>query len=89
MNPIPIIQSAYMAQWAIERIHDTTSMETAADALKHYGRVLLEQPPAMHELLRSVQDDLDKPVPTLRQLYTRFFEEWERLYARVHGPLAA
>lgn len=89
MNPVPIIQSAYLAQWAIERIHDLTSLETAADALKHHGRVLLEQSPEVHALICSVKDDLDKPIPTFQQLHARFLEEWERLYTRVHGSLAA
>jgi hypothetical protein len=87
ITPRQLLQAAYLAEGAIERIHDLTSLDTATMALLHFERLLIR---ADH----GTQEDADalslrenaEPAPTLLRLTEAHLNAWKTLYLRIHAP---
>ena len=90
----PVVQAlvaAYMAQDAIERMHDATSIESATAALGYYALVLMKTSPEHHQTVSCIRDEMERAVPTLTELHQRYLSVWSSLYVQIHStkPAAA
>lgn len=85
-TPLKLLQAAYLAQGAIERIHDLTSLDTATMALLHFERLLIRADYGTQGAARDLGlRENGEPAPTLMALTTAHLEAWKRLYFEIHA----
>ena len=88
---ILLLQAAYTAQDAIERMQDPSSIQTANAALGAYAQALLEVAPAHQLTLTQIRDERERGVPTLSELHRDYLAAYISTYSRIHNaqPAAA
>lgn len=80
-----LLCAVFVAEGAIERIHDLTSLEMASMALLHYEKTLLDCAPEVQldALGRAFHDGV--AIPTVYTLTNRYLTAWRQLYMAVHA----
>ncbi|HWQ10157.1 MAG TPA: hypothetical protein VN436_13645 [Holophaga sp.] len=88
---LQLLQAAYMAQDAIERMTDPQSIWAASSALGIYAKALMEAPPQHQAAISKIRDERDRGVPTLSELHQLFLATYVAIYIRIHNtnPAAA
>ena len=84
-TPDTLLHAAFIAEGAIERIHDLTSLETASQALLHYEKTLLDATPDVQTDARDRAFVEGLAVPTVFALTNSYITAWRRLYRQVHA----
>ena len=84
-SPDTLLHAAFCAEGAIERIHDLSSLETAAQALLHYEKTLLDCAPdvQLEAADRAFVEGL--AIPTVFALTNSYITAWRQLYLAAHG----
>jgi len=88
---ISMLQAAYTAQEAIDRMQDLHSIDVAQAALGAYARVLMEVAPEHQVTLSLIRDERERGVPTLSDLHKAYLSNYISIYTRIHNtqPAAA
>lgn len=84
-TPDSLLHAAFIAEGAIERIHDLTSLDTASQALLHYERTLLDATPDMQVAARDRAFVDGLVVPTVFALTSNYLTAWRQLYQAAHA----
>jgi hypothetical protein len=90
LTPRQLLQAAYLAEGAIERIHDLTSLDTATMALLHFERLLIRADHGVQEAADALSwRENGEPAPTLLRLTETHLDAWKALYLQLHAPTLA
>lgn len=84
-TPDTLLHAAFLAEGAMERIHDLTSLETASQALLHYEKVLLDAAPDIQIEARDQAFMDGLAIPTVFALTSSYIDAWRKLYLAIHA----
>lgn len=88
---LQLLQAAYTAQAAIERMQNLADMLQANSDLGAYAKALMEAPPDLQDALCRIHVGPNEGVPRLQDLQQGFHAAYVALYSRIHNtqPAAA
>lgn len=79
-----LILAATLAECAVERIHDASSIQTAAQAIGYFAQVLVDSTPETHETVFCLPEPGGTTPRTLAEVQERFHQAVGRLFLTVH-----